>query len=228
MFHSLRSAPALILLSLLTACTVQQADRRDDAPPFLSLLTSSSSSSPSSSPARTQDARALMRRGTVLGMGSMNAPALLLFTNHACAYCRRFQEEILPRLKEDFIDAGKVELRTAILPLEKYPLSRREAAALPCAGAQGKGQEMHAALFRLDDHTEENLLAAAQALQLKMEDFSACLASPDTAALAQAQEDLAAQLDVTLIPALFLGEERWTGLPRYADLRGWVESGLDD
>jgi len=222
----LRLTPAFIILSLLTACTVQQTSRQDENPPFLSLLTASGSSSVSSgTPVAARDPG---RNGATFDIGPEDAPALLLFTNHACAYCRQFQEQILPRLKADFIDKGKLRLQTAILPINKYPLSGRETAALACAQAQGKGEQMHAALFALRDHTEAELLAAVQALAMKMEEFTACLSSPQTAALVQTQADLAAERNVTLVPTLFFGEEKQTGLPRYADLRGWIESGLDD
>lgn len=163
--------------------------------------------------------------GATLDLGSADAPlTLLLFTNHACAYCRDFQETILPRLRSNYIDKGTLRLRTALLPIRKYPASAVEAAAVFCAGKQGKGREMHDTLLDATEHSEQMTTAAAGVLRLDGKAFAVCMASPEAAAYAEEQESLAAAFDVTLVPTLILGNEKRVGLPTYADLRGWIEN----
>jgi protein-disulfide isomerase len=206
--------PALLLLTL-AACVPQQTPSSSSVP-----APRSSSSSSETVP----DVRTLIASGSTLDLGKENAPlTLLVFTNQSCEYCRDFQQTIVPRLKADFVDKGTVLLRVSILPIHKYPLSLREASALFCAARQGKGWEMHDALFAVPAHTEAALLAQAAVLKLDLPRFQSCLGRPEAAAYAQEEARLADKLHVTLVPTLFLNDEKLVGLPTYADIKGWIE-----
>ncbi len=216
---------------LLTACVTVRQDATDRTDDFLSLMNVSSSSiavsAQSSSTATSQSTSSVpvAESGTTLDRGSPDAPLeLLVFTNYSCAFCRQFEEAIVPRLMEDFVKKGNLLLRTAILPIRKYPLSVTETAALFCAREQGRGDGFHQTLFALPAHTLPALLDAAGELGMDTQKLNACLSSAPALAFAAAQGDLAESLDVTLVPTLILNGDKQTGLPRYADLRGWIES----
>jgi len=204
----------LCALALLVACN--PAPTSKPQPPR----------TPSSSAAAI-DVRAAVGSGTTLDFGSPDAPlTLLIFTNHSCAYCREFWQLQVPQLNREFIATKKVLLRVAILPIQKYPESVPETKALFCAGKQGKGGELHGALFTLLNHTDASVLLAAKAANLDADAFSSCLTSSGAIAYAEQQKTLAENLGVTLVPTFFLNDERQVGLPKEADLRGWIESNL--
>ncbi len=168
----------------------------------------------------------LLPSGT-LEIGNRDAPlALLLFTEHHCGYCREFQSDLFPRLREDFLKQGTVRLEIAILPLKKYAGSREAAGALLCAGQQGKGLAMHEALLKSGNFSEESFLALAKALELDKKTFSSCLVSPETEKLLAEQGAWERSLSVNLVPTFFLNGEKLVGLPSYADLRGRLERAL--
>lgn len=205
-------------LLFLAACAVPPAPSpspEQSAPP------SASSSKP------TADVREEIASGATIDMGEPTAPLdLVLFTNHACGYCRDFHDALLPRLQEDFIAPGKLRLRVALLPIRKYPGSDLEAAALFCAKRQDRTWELHDALFGLTDRSQEAVTAQARGLKMDAEAFTACLPSPEAQSFAQIQGITASRLGVTLAPTLFIGNEKHVGLPAYAELRSWIENKL--
>lgn len=156
--------------------------------------------------------------GGLLEVGSPLSPVtLLVFTNHACSYCRTFQETYVPRLIADFVQPGKLRILTVPFPLKKYPQSEGAARALVCAAQQGKGHEMHEQLFTKDRINELGLDATR---------FEDCQESMQTTAILEAQKTIADALGVTLVPTFFLSGERTVGLMEESDLRGALEAAL--
>ncbi len=163
----------------------------------------------------------------IIEIGDRDAPVvLLMFTEHHCRYCKDFYREHFPRLHEDFIDQGKLQLQIGILPLRKYTHSERAALGLLCAATQGKGIPMHELLFTLGAKDRATLMNEAATLDLDLNLFTQCLDSPDTQKTIERQKSLARSLDVTLVPTFFLNGRKAVGLPQYADLRGEIEESL--
>ena len=167
--------------------------------------------------------------------GAENAPLnLLLFTNHSCTYCQTFNATHSPRLQQEFIDRGLVKYQVATLPLQKYPSSELEASALLCAAKQQKGFAMHDLLFRLEKRDRNDVMGAANLLELDAKIFGDCLDSLGTKLLLEKQQQIASDLGITLVPTLILNtfdklgadSEKFSGLLPYADLRGWINETL--
>lgn len=162
--------------------------------------------------------------GSNLEIGRVDAPLTLdVYTNFSCAYCAQFSREQLPKLLAGFVRSGKLLIRIRVLPLEKYPASRAEASALLCAAEQQKGRLMQDALFALPTHTDIAIGNAATSIDVEKTAFDACRTSPQTIAIISAQTEAASASGITLVPTFFIGSERITGLPEYADLRGLIE-----
>ncbi len=162
-----------------------------------------------------------------LEIGKADAPLMLtLFTNISCAYCKQFAEEQLPKLLASFVRNGELLLRIQLVPLQKYPTSRAEAAALICAANARKGSAMHQSLFTLAVRSDAALLKTATDIGIDKTAFETCRASPQVTAFLEAQARAATASGVTLVPTFFLGNDRITGLPDYPDLRGFIERKL--
>ncbi len=133
---------------------------------------------------------------------------------------------MLPRLLEEFVIPGKLEIQIVIVPLKKYPNSALEASALLCAAAEGKGLLMHQELTTATARDRKAILAIAKKLVLPTQSFTRCLDAKETKTALAGQQTLIAERGVTLIPEFLINGDKITGLPSYADLRGWINEGL--
>lgn len=142
-----------------------------------------------------------------LALGRSDAPLTMVeFTDYQCPYCRRFQAEVWPRLKRDYIDTGKLRYLARDLPLEFHSSAAPAAEAAHCAGEQGKFWDMHAALLAGEmDFASGGIERRARALKLDMTRFGECVARRKYAELiaAHAREADAAGIDGT--PGFIVG-----------------------
>jgi protein-disulfide isomerase len=111
-------------------------------------------------------------------LGRANAPLTMIeFTDYQCPYCRRFEAEVWPKLKRDYIDTGKLRYIARDLPLSFHASAAPAAEAAHCAGEQGKFWEMHAALLGgAADFAAGGIGKRARALGLEMTRFDECVA----------------------------------------------------
>ena len=122
-------------------------------------------------------------RASVAGaptLGRADAPVTIVeFSDYQCPFCGRFFATVLPALKSEYIDAGKVRYVFRDFPLDQlHPMARKAAEAAHCAGEQGKYWEMHDALFRNQRAlSPPELREHARALGLDGARFETCLAS---------------------------------------------------
>ncbi|MBI3232050.1 MAG: DsbA family protein [Candidatus Doudnabacteria bacterium] len=71
-------------------------------------------------------------------MGSKNAPLTVIeFSDYECPFCKRSFNDVIPNLKKDYIDTGKVKFVYRDLPLSFHQNAHKEAQAAECARAQG-------------------------------------------------------------------------------------------
>jgi len=142
-----------------------------------------------------------------LSLGRSDAPLTMVeFTDYQCPYCRRFQAEVWPRLKRNYIDTDKLRYLARDLPLEFHSAAAPAAEAAHCAGEQGKFWDMHAALLAGEmDFASGGIERRARALKLDMTLFGECVARRKYAELiaAHVREADAAGIDGT--PGFIVG-----------------------
>lgn len=81
-------------------------------------------------------------------IGSSDAPLTLVqFTDYQCPYCARFFRDVLPEIKENYIDSGKLQLVVHDLPLDFHANAASAAHAARCAADQGRFAAMHDTLY---------------------------------------------------------------------------------
>lgn len=77
--------------------------------------------------------------------GSENAPVVIVeYSDFACPFCKRFHDDTLPQLIQEYIDAGKVRFVYKDFPVVG---GEKAAEAAHCAADQGKYWEYHDMLF---------------------------------------------------------------------------------
>jgi len=111
--------------------------------------------------------------------GNTDAPLTMVeFTDYQCPYCRRFQAEVWPRIKHDYVDTGKVLFIVRDLPLPFHAAARPAAEAAHCAAEQGRFWPMHDALLAKGaDLTAKGIEEHARALKLDVNRFNTCVAA---------------------------------------------------
>jgi len=136
-----------------------------------------------------------------LALGRAAAPLTMIeFTDYQCPYCRRFQAEVWPKLKHEYIDTGKLRYIARDLPLAIHAAAAPAAEAAHCAGEQGRFWDMHAALLGGPaDLGSGGIERRAHALGLDLTRFDECLARAKYSAViaAHAQQADAAGIDGT-------------------------------
>lgn len=67
-------------------------------------------------------------------LGDKNAPLTLIeFSDYECPFCKKSFTDLLPDLKKNYIDTGKVKLVYRDLPLDFHANAQKEAEAAECA-----------------------------------------------------------------------------------------------
>lgn len=142
-----------------------------------------------------------------LALGHVTAPLTMIeFTDYQCPYCRRFQAEVWPKLKREYIDTGKLRYIARDLPLAIHAAAAPAAEAAHCAADQGKFWDMHAALLGGPaDLAGGGIERRAHAVGLDMTRFDECLARKKYAAVIASHEQEADAAGIDGTPGFVVG-----------------------
>lgn len=113
-------------------------------------------------------------------LGRAEAPVTIVeFAGFQCDRCAKFSTNVLPLIKRDYVETGKVLYVFLDLPLEKFhPEARKAAEAAQCAAEQGKFWEMRDVLFGQEGKLDVRQYPIfAGMLGLKRPVFDACFKS---------------------------------------------------
>lgn len=153
-------------------------------------------------------------------MGNKNAPVTVIeFSDYECPFCKRSFNDVIPNLKKDYIDTGKVKFVYRDLPLAFHQNAHKEAQAAECARSQGGDT----AYFKYHDQiftkTTSNgtglaldqLPVIAKDLGLNVSQFQQCLDSDKFKA--EVDKDLAdaAAAGASGTPTWFIGKTTANG-----------------
>jgi protein-disulfide isomerase len=140
-------------------------------------------------------------------VGSPGAEVVILeFSDFECPFCRRYQTQVYPEIRERYIDTGKVRYVFRDFPLGFHAQARPAAVAANCAARQGKFEEVKTALFQNQRRLGSELYAElAAAHDLAGDLFEQCLENPDLDA--EIDKDLAygQTVGVSGTPTFFIG-----------------------
>jgi protein-disulfide isomerase len=118
---------------------------------------------------------------SISGAPAMGDPAarlvLVEFSDFHCPFCRRHAREVLPQLKRDFIDSGKLLYVFRHFPIEgTHPGAPNAAQAADCATRQDKFWEFHDRLFGAAGPVRpDGLEKEAKAVRLDLPRFRDCM-----------------------------------------------------
>ncbi len=143
-------------------------------------------------------------------LGSDQAPVTMVeFSDFQCPFCRQFNTETFHRIKEMYIDTGKVRFVSREYPLEFHPDALNAALAVLCAGAQKHYWQMRDVIIEPNSDLSANGLDRdAENLALDISKFRACM--KDRIFLPAIQRDISdgQSMGVTGTPSFLIGNAR--------------------
>jgi protein-disulfide isomerase len=131
-----------------------------------------------------------------------------------CPYCRRMQERLTSALARV---TSPIRVVRKMFPLRGHPHAMPAAVAYCCADAQGKGEEMAAALFAAspEDLTAEGCEKLAAQVGCDVERYRSARPQAEVRVSAEMAEVQAAGIHA--LPTLFIGGERIVGAGKSTD-----------
>jgi protein-disulfide isomerase len=185
--------------------------------------------SPSPSASQSKSANELLvGQGPILG--SASAPVTIIeFSDFQCSYCKRFWADTLPKLKEAYVDQGKVRfLYRHFAILGKH--SEQAAQAAECAAEQGKFWEYHDQLFKNQGglaFTEAKLRQYAREIGLNSGGFDSCLAAGKHKEKVERETTAAAYLGGRGTPFFVVNQRHLVGAQPFDVFRKVIDEELE-
>lgn len=158
------------------------------------------------------------------------------FSDFQCPFCRRFHDETLPRIVDEYVRTGQVYFIYRHFPVVDQRDPRQEshaaAAAAVCAGRENRFWDYHDMLFanqtgeNIGNYTERRLQSMAERLDLDMGAFNACLTSADAQAAVTADATLAVQSGLNSTPSFLINGIPVIGAQPYEVFQQAIETAL--
>lgn len=152
-------------------------------------------------------------------LGQPSAPVVMVvFSDYQCQPCRSFYAQTLPRLKQEYIDAGTVRLIFRDFPLASNPYAVLAANTAQCAGEQGSYWQLHDLLFEHGELIDRGEVDSVVSLATKVDKkrLMSCISS--SRYNREIEADIAAGREIGMkgAPGFFLGRkganDRFEGL----------------
>lgn len=148
-------------------------------------------------------------------MGNKDAPVTIIeFADYECPFCQKSFLTMIPQLKREYIDTGKVKLVYRDFPLDFHENAQKEAEAAECARDQGGDNTYFKFHDQIYTQTKSNgtglaltqLPIIAENLGLNTKQFQQCLDSGKFADEVQKDYQDGIAAGVTGTPGWFVGK----------------------
>ena len=175
-----------------------------------------------SSPAAAQNSMVsgfLDGLGREPALGDPTSPVSIVeFSDFQCGYCRKFWQDTLPKLKESYIEKGKLRFTYRHFAILGKP-SEQAALAAECAAEQSKFWPYHDKLFENQGaalFSEPNLKRFAMEVRLHGDRFGACLSAGKYREKVERETATAAYLGGRGTPLFFVNQKLLPGAQPYS------------
>lgn len=156
------------------------------------------------------------------------------FSNYLCGHCRDHANDVLPLIKRDYIDTGKIRYIFRDFPFGGQENVIRAGEAAACAADNNLYLEYHEALFRaqaqwagLSGDALDNYLAdLAGQIGIAPATFLQCLKSGSKRAGVLVDQKLATDLGLTGTPTFIVNGEKYTGQRPYESWKEILDKAL--
>jgi protein-disulfide isomerase len=157
-------------------------------------------------------------------LGRKDAPVTVVeFTDYQCPFCARHARETLPKLKQEYVNTGRVRYIVRDLPLPSHELAPRLAQAARCAGSQGSDAywRYHDALFASQTSiADSSFPSMARKAGVDPVRLDQCMESNAMAALVQKDRQEAEKAGLSETPSFVIGRTSAGGMVTGTVIRG--------
>lgn len=147
---------------------------------------------------------------------------MLEYTDLHCPYCKKFQFETWPSLKEQFVDTDQVQVLARELPLSNiHPKAPYAAVMLRCANNQGKYESVKNRLFEIGGQiTQDDISTVVADNGLDEALLNECLADTKTHNIVTNSINDALKLGLSSTPTFIIGQREGDMLINYKIISG--------
>jgi protein-disulfide isomerase len=141
-------------------------------------------------------------------LGKASAPVVIVeFSDFQCPFCSRHFKIVMPQLKKNYVETGKLKYVMREFPIESiHSKAFKASEAALCAGDQDQYWAMHDRIFEDQRRVApEDLMAHAEALDLDMSTFRDCFDSNKYAQKVRDDIQEGTRAGVTGTPSFFVG-----------------------
>ncbi len=133
--------------------------------------------------------------------------AVIEFSDYECPFCAKHYKNVLPKLRERYIDKGIVQYVMKDFPLEFHVHAKKAALATRCAGEQKQFWPMHDAVFDAKGQVNDELLVEVVTRhKLDLTALLKCMDDPVQLDRVQSDIALGSRLGVSGTPAFLIGK----------------------
>lgn len=166
----------------------------------LLVLTANHGSTSADVPAVTEVSGEIFR-------GEPSATVVIIeYGDFECVFCRRFENDTYPQIRDAYIRTGKVRYYFRDLPLQIHPFAMSSARAARCAMEQGKFWQMHDELLAGETQLSAgDIDRHAKAIGLDVGKLDACMGSDRHTDTIRSSVQSAGKIGVRGTPTFFMG-----------------------
>lgn len=165
-------------------------------------------------------------------LGNPDAPVTIVeFSDFECPFCARFVSQTLPKLKEKYIDTGKVKLIYRDFPLSFHPDAQKAAEAAESARELGGDEAywaMHDKMFYSRDLSIASLKQYARDIGLNGEAFDKLLDSGKYSSEVNKDFRDGQRNGVSGTPTFFINGKTLVGAQPFEAFEQIIEAELND
>jgi protein-disulfide isomerase len=150
-------------------------------------------------------------------MGSASAPVTIIeYASLTCPHCAAFSNGVFPRLKERYIDTGKVRFIMRLYPTQPVNLSEAAYMLARCGGPD-KFYPLIETFFQQQEkwvvrNAREPMLAIAKQAGFTEQSFDACLGDKELLnKVVQVSNTASSKFQVDSTPTFFINGEKFGG-----------------
>ncbi|MEZ5318851.1 MAG: thioredoxin domain-containing protein [Vicinamibacterales bacterium] len=148
--------------------------------------------------------------------GDVGAAVVMIgYSDFRCPFCARFASQVLPVLREEYVDTGRLRFAFKHLPLSIHPFAGPAARVAECAARQGRFWAVHDALFTLSGQPFDlaAVTSTVQSVGVDSVALTGCLADDASEAVQRDQAE-AARLGIASTPYFLIGHRQDDGRVR--------------
>lgn len=149
-------------------------------------------------------------------IGEKNAPIKMIeFASLTCGHCAKFHNEVMPLIKEKYIDTGKIYFTYKDFPLDKFALKASMIAR--CSGERKFFSFLNVFYKKQKDWTRtkdpfKSLLKIAKVGGLKDEELKVCIGNKSIEdGLLKDRLESSKKYNITATPTIYFNEKKFEG-----------------